>query len=69
MQNVSSFMLVITLTHHYALYCVKYVSENINFPMKIVVLFLIFPQNMHCEYLLEMPDIKAVLSSTKQSLL
>ena len=51
------------------LYCVKFVSENINFPMKICGIVFIFPQNIHCEYLLEMPDIKAVLSSTKQSLL
>ena len=39
------------------------------FRLKFLVLFLIFPQNMHCERLLEMPDIKAVLSSNKQFLL
>ena len=39
------------------------------FRLNFVVLSLIFPQNMHCEYLLEIPDIKAVLSSTKQFLL
>ena len=55
--------------HTSAIYCVKYFSENINFQMKICGVFLIFPQNMRCEYLLEMPDNKAVLSSTKQFLL
>ena len=69
MQNVSSLVLVITLTHHYALYCVKYVSENINFPMKICGIVSYISSKHACEYLLEMPDIKAVLSSTKQSLL
>ena len=39
------------------------------FPMKICGVVLIFPQNMRCEYLLEIPDIKAVLSNTKQFLL
>ena len=63
MQNVSSLVLDI------AIYSVKYFSENINFQMKICGVFLIFPQNMRFEYVFEMPDNKAVLSSTKQYLL
>ena len=70
MQNISSLVLVITLTHRSMHYTAINASlKIIIFRRKFVVLFLIFPQNMHCEYLLEMPDIKAVLSSTKQSLL
>ena len=37
--------------------------------MKICGVVFFFPQNMRCEYLLEMPDYKAVFSSTKQFLL
>ena len=55
---------------HYVNTPVQYTALNTSLKILIFVeLFLIFPQNMRCEYLLEIPDIKAVLSSTKQFLL
>ena len=48
-----------------AKYCVNYVSENINFPMKICgIVSFFFPQNTHCGHLNETPNIEVVLNST-----